>query len=470
MTVSSRLSTRLAIAFVVVALSAVALLATLTVLATRSEVSRLAESERADLAARIATTVASEYGEAGSWGAADLTPALAVAAADDAILTVLDGEGTVVGGSEETPGLVGPVGEGPGRRAQRGSPVSAPIVVDDAEVGAVVLRFPGAGLSRAESETRSALFTAVLVGAVLSVLLAIGVAIILSRRITQPVSTLGEAARRLERGELGARVGLEDAPAEIADLGRAFDSMAETIERESALRRALVADVAHELRTPVTVLQASCEALVDGVETPTPDRLASLHEEVLRLGRLVGDLETLSSAEAARLDLQRDVVDLGALAHLSAERLTPYFEAGELVLERDLQPTSAIGDSSRLAQLVDNLLGNALKFTPPGGRVVIETRPDGDHALLSVSDSGPGIPAAELPHVFERFWRGEQARGVAGSGIGLAVVAELVEAHGGRVDVSSRPGEGATFVVRLPAAPAARLRRRRGTSPCATGC
>lgn len=456
MAVSSRLSTRLAVAFVVVALSAVALLATLTVLATRSEVSRLAESERADLATQIAVTVASEYAEASSWGAADLAPAFAVAAADDAILTVLDGAGAVVGASDGSPGLVGPGGGGPGRGAQRGSPVSAPIEVDGAEVGSVVLRFPGAGLSRAESETRSALFTAVLVGAGLSVLLAIGVAVVLSRRITQPVSALGEAARRLEKGELDARVGLEDAPAEIADLGRAFDSMAETIERESALRRALVADVAHELRTPVTVLQGSCEALVDGVEPPTPDRLASLHEEVLRLGRLVGDLETLSSAEAARFGLEREVVDLGSIADQSAARLASYFEAGDLTLERDLQPTHVIGDPSRLSQLMDNLLGNALKFTPPGGRVVIETRSDEDHALLRVSDSGPGIPDAELPHVFERFWRGEQARGVAGSGIGLAVVAELVEAHGGGVDVSSRPGEGATFTVRLPAAPAAR--------------
>lgn len=456
MAVSSRLSTRLAVAFVVVALSAVALLATLTVLATRSEVSRLAESERADLATQIAVTVASEYAEASSWGAADLAPAFAVAAADDAILTVLDDAGAVVGASDGSPGLVGPGGGGPGRGAQRGSPVSAPIEVDGAEVGSVVLRFPGAGLSRAESETRSALFTAVLVGAGLSVLLAIGVAVVLSRRITQPVSALGEAARRLEKGELDARVGLEDAPAEIADLGRAFDSMAETIERESALRRALVADVAHELRTPVTVLQGSCEALVDGVEPPTPDRLASLHEEVLRLGRLVGDLETLSSAEAARFGLEREVVDLGSIADQSAARLASYFEAGDLTLERDLQPTHVIGDPSRLSQLMDNLLGNALKFTPPGGRVVIETRSDEDHALLRVSDSGPGIPDAELPHVFERFWRGEQARGVAGSGIGLAVVAELVEAHGGGVDVSSRPGEGATFTVRLPAAPAAR--------------
>jgi two-component system sensor histidine kinase BaeS len=454
MAASSRLSVRLAVAFVVVALSAVALLATLTVLATRSEVSRLAASERADLASAVAETLASEYEETGSWPATDLRSALAVAAADGAILTVVDDAGAVVGASEEAPGLVGPVGGGRGRGAQRGSPVSAPIEVDGTEVGTVVLRFPGSGLSQAESETRSALFTAVLVGAVLSALLAIGVAIVLSRRITRPVSALSAAVRRLERGELDARAGLSGAPAEIGDLGRAFDSMAETIERESALRRALVADVAHELRTPVTILQASCEALVDGVDEPSPDRLASLHEEVLRLGRLVGDLETLSSAEAARLGLLREVVDLAAVAAQSAERLARYFEASELTLMRNLAAVEVVGDPSRLGQVVDNLLGNALKFTPVGGEVVLEVRPEADVALLRVADTGPGIPESELPHVFERFWRGERARGVAGSGIGLAVVAELVRAHGGQVEVSSPPGVGAMFTARIPRAPA----------------
>jgi two-component system sensor histidine kinase BaeS len=330
--------------------------------------------------------------------------------------------------------------------------MSAAVEVDGAEVGTVVLRFPGSGLTQAESETRSALYTAILVGAVLSVLLAIGAAIVLSRRITRPVADLRSAVGRFERGELGARAGIDDGPSEIVELGRAFDSMAGTIERESALRRALVADVAHELRTPVTILQASCEALVDGVETPSPERLQSLHEEVLRLGRLVGDLETLSAAEAARLGLERDVLDLAVVAGQSADRLEAYFDAAELVLERELDETVVVGDAARLGQVVDNLLGNALKFTPAGGRVRLEVRPDGDRALLRVSDTGPGIPEGEMPRVFERFWRGEGARGISGSGIGLAVVAELVQAHGGQVQVVSPPGEGATFVVRIPLA------------------
>ena len=448
---SGRLAVRLGIAFSLVALGAVLLLTALTLVATRNEVSTLAASERRQAAAAVAGTLAVAYRDAGSWADADLSPAYAVAAANSAVLTVLDAGGTVVGTSADAPGLAGgPHGEARSAGAGRGAPTALPVEVRGVEVGTAVVRFPGAGLTPAESDTRSALTRAVLLGAALSLLLALGAATVLSRRITRPLSTLRTAALKLERGELDARAGLANAPGEIGELGRAFDGMADSLQRESAVRRGLVADVAHELRTPVTILQASCEELVDGVSEPTPAKLASLHEEVLRLGRLVDDLETLSAAEAARLDLERRPVELSAVAAQSADRLAAYFEVAELELERRLEPVEVVGDASRLAQVADNLLGNALKYTPAGGRVTLEVGPRGADAVLSVQDTGPGIPEVELPRVFDRFWRGGAARGVGGSGIGLAVVAEVVAAHGGRVDVASAPGRGATFTVTLP--------------------
>lgn len=448
-----RLVVRLGIAFAAVALGAIALLAVLTLVATRSEVSTLAASERRQAATAVADTLAVEYESAGSWAGANFDPAFAVAAANGAVVTVLDEGGTVVGASEDAPGLVGRLhGEGRFGGAGRGSPLAIPVEVDGREVGTAVVRFPSSGLTQAESDTRAAITTAVLAGAVLSLLLAVGAAVLLSRRITRPLSALREAVLRLERGELDARAGLSDAPGEIGDLAHAFDGMAEALQRESAVRRGVVADVAHELRTPVTILQASCEELVDGVSPPTPEKLASLHEEVLRLGRLVGDLETLSAAEAARLDLERRPVDLAAVARRSADRLAAYFEVADLQLERDLEPVEVVGDAARLAQVADNLLGNALKYTPAGGRVTVHVGAQGPDAVLAVSDTGPGIPEDELPRLFERFWRGEAARGVGGSGIGLAVVAELVAAHGGSVRVESPPGEGARFTVTLPRA------------------
>ena len=213
-----------------------------------------------------------------------------------------------------------------------------------------------------------------------------------------------------------------------------------------------VAHVAHEPRTPVTILRAYCEEMVDGVAEPSLERLASLHDEVLRLGTIVDDLETLASAEAAGLRLERTLVGLDRVAAAAAELLEPRFAAAELELELELAPVEVEGDPGRLGQVVTNLLTNGLKFTPPGGRVTLAVAPRGELARLSVTDTGPGIPAEELPHVFERFWRGSRAAAVGGSGIGLAVVSELVRAHSGRVEVESTIGEGTTFTVLLPRA------------------
>ncbi len=253
------------------------------------------------------------------------------------------------------------------------------------------------------------------------------------------------------RGDRSARANLA-APGELGELGAAVDRMAANLEREDELRRALTADVAHELRTPVTILAAQCEAILDGVAEPSAEHLSSLYEEVLRLGRVIEDLESLASAEAAGLRLERGPVELDRVVARAAELLAPQFEAAEVELETHLAPAVVDGDEQRLAQVARNLLVNALKFTPAGGRVEIEVEASDGTARFAVSDSGSGIAADELAHVFERFWRGAGARGTAGSGVGLAVVDELVRAHGGSVTAASEPGRGSTFTVELPRA------------------
>lgn len=446
------LGVRLALALVAVSLVAVGLLAALTLLATRSEVSDLVERQRDETAAAVGAALADSYESAGSWAEADLRPAYALAVAAGASLEVRDAEGRVL----SSPGgfMAGMMGRLHGGAtlgdAELGAPRAVPVQTRQGEVGTALLRFPASGLPPAEREVRDTLARTVLVGSALAAVLALAVAAVLSRRITKPLRRLTETAREMERGDREARANLPAAPGEVGELARAFDRMAEALAREDALRRTLVADVAHELRTPVTILQASCEEMIDGVAAPTPERLSSLHEEVLRLGRLVQDLETLSAAEAAGLQLTRVRVDLAELSAEVADRLAPRFAEAELTLDPRLEPVAVEGDRARLAQVVSNLLTNALKFTPAGGTVVLEAGPEGSLARLRVSDTGPGIAADELPHVFERFWRGQRAAGIAGSGIGLAVVAELVRAHGGRVEVASPPGRGAVFTVLLP--------------------
>jgi two-component system, OmpR family, sensor histidine kinase BaeS len=272
----------------------------------------------------------------------------------------------------------------------------------------------------------------------------------MSRRITRPVVRLIEAARAVGGGDRAARVGSVRAPTELADLAQTFDQMADALARQEQLHRYLVADVAHELRTPVAVLQAGHEALLDGVVQPTATQLASLRDEVLRLARMVDDLQALAAAEAAALQLTLKPGDLAQMAAEAADSLAGRFEASQIALDRELAPAPVRADSRWMHQVVTNLLGNSAKFTPAGGRVTLSTGLDGDRATLSVADTGVGITADELPHIFQRFWRGTNPTGATGSGIGLSVVAELVRAHDGDLRVHSEPGQGTVIVVSLP--------------------
>ncbi|MEP7114275.1 MAG: HAMP domain-containing sensor histidine kinase, partial [Ilumatobacteraceae bacterium] len=190
--------------------------------------------------------------------------------------------------------------------------------------------------------------------------------------------------------------------------------------------------------------------LLDGIDEPTPEAIASLHDEVVRLRRLVADLETLAAAEAAGLRLDPVPVDLADIAHITVDLLGPLAEERNITIEIDAGPTPIHADPDRLQQIVVNLVANAVKFTPPRGTVTVTTTAGDRSAVLRVTDTGPGLSDDELPHLFERFWRGHAASNAHGSGIGLAVVAELVAAHRGTVVAANRPGGGAEFTVTLP--------------------
>jgi signal transduction histidine kinase len=273
-----------------------------------------------------------------------------------------------------------------------------------------------------------------------------------ARRITRPVGQLIAVTRAMEAGNRAARIGPVQAPGELRELATAFDQMADTLDRHEQLRRDLVASVAHELRTPIAVLQAEHEALLDGVTEPTPDQLASLRDEVLRLARMVTDLQTLAEADAAALRLTLAPADLTAIAAAAADSLAGRFEAAGIALHRQLAPVQVRADAGRLHQVITNLLTNALKFTGPGGMVTIQAGPEGGSAVLRVTDTGVGIPAADIPRIFDRFWRGRRAAQTSGSGIGLALAAELARAHAGELTATSTEGQGTQLTLTLPRA------------------
>jgi signal transduction histidine kinase len=264
---------------------------------------------------------------------------------------------------------------------------------------------------------------------------------------------LTEGARRLQGGELSHRIEVPGRRDEVGELAAAFNAMAASLERTDELRRDLVNDVAHELRTPLTRLQGQVEAVIDGLAPASPERLRSLHADTLLLGRLIRDLEDLARAEAGRLCLHQEPVNVAEILGAAAEAFS-HLPGARLRLDLPSALPRAHCDAQRLRQMVDNLLTNARTHTPADGEIVVEAREEGEEIEIAVRDSGPGLAPEERERVFERFVRGDPSRQrvTGGAGLGLAIVAQLARAQGGRAWVESEPGQGARFAFRLPRA------------------
>ncbi len=324
-----------------------------------------------------------------------------------------------------------------------------PIKVGGKVVGTALVRVPQATALPDAVSFRGQVIALVLSAGAAGALLSLALGAVFARRATRPVRQMTGAARALAAGDRDTRLHTSRRD-EFGQMSRAFNALADAAQQQEKLRQGFAAEVAHELRTPLTILRSQVEGLRVGVLEPSAGALASLDEEVQRITRLVADLQILGSADAAGFSLERAHTDLAKLADETAREFAGLFEAAEVTLRTSLEPAPAWADPARIGQILANLLSNALKYTPTGGLVRLETGTGGSWALIRVSDTGPGIPTDELPHVFDRFFRGRTAR-PAGTGIGLTVVAELAAAHGGTAEAASQPGHGATFTIRLPA-------------------
>jgi len=232
--------------------------------------------------------------------------------------------------------------------------------------------------------------------------------------------------------------------------------MASELEQEERLRKRMVADVAHELRTPLSVMRGNLEAMIDDLIPASEVELDAIHQEVMRLARLVEDLRILSLADAGELQLKMQAVDPGALVETAVRRLTATAQAKGVTLSGDIggDSVSVMGDEGKLQQVLANLIGNAIRHAPEGSQVTVQARPAGNEVQLIVSDQGPGIDPKALPSLFERFWKGDRARvrtiDGGGSGLGLSIVRQLVDLHGGRVEASLPKNGGLQVTVSLP--------------------
>jgi two-component system sensor histidine kinase BaeS len=434
-----KLGLRLALAFLGVALTAIIVLSALTEIGIGHDINHLANKQERSLARSVAVASAALYSKTG-WKNADLKPVFELVDNQGAEAQITDMNGVVI---QTTPGY---------SDVHTDDQFARPVLARGQVVGVVTVKFNDRGLGAVVRQFEEQRLRASLGAAGIVALIALAVSLIISRQITLPLERVLAAIRARGEGYRSMRISQAKGAGVIQELSLAINESSDAIDQRDRLQKNLVANIAHELRTPVAVLQASHEAMLDGVTEPSEENLWSLRDEVLRLARMIDDLQRLAAAESAALQLRLKPCDLAEIAETAAASLADSFGAAGVSLSRKLRPVWILCDPDRMREIVVNLLTNALKFTPADGQVVLMTGQGGHGtARLRVSDTGIGIPADELPRVTERFFRGQRSSAMAtGSGIGLTIVVELAHAQHGNFDIASEPGKGTTATVTMP--------------------
>jgi two-component system OmpR family sensor kinase/two-component system sensor histidine kinase BaeS len=329
-----------------------------------------------------------------------------------------------------------------------------PITVDGQTVGYWTVGMPDRALrGPPEHAFLGGLRRLFLLGVLLATATGLAASAVLVHSLTTPLQRLVNASHAVAAGDLHHRV-QESGSDELVEVARSFNEMTAALERAEELRQNMLSDVAHELRTPLSVLQGNLRAILDDVYPLEKSEIARLYDETRLLNRLVEDLRQLALAEAGELSLNPRATDLGDLLRDTAAMFEPAAEAKEIELTLDIADDLPVieADPDRLAQVQRNLLTNALRHTPAGGRIVVTARCAKDAIRVAVQDSGKGIAPEDLGRVFERFWRADRSRSrdSGGSGLGLAIARSLVRAHEGRIWAESELGQGATFIYELP--------------------
>mgnify|MGYP002780394412 CR=1 FL=1 len=393
------------------------------------------------------------YSTRGSWDGVEALlsdSSLTMSAQFELLLT--DPDGRVIAASD------------PAWRGRRVPAVLLPhaedVLVNGRRVGRLVTGSALDLLSTSEREFLRSVTRAITLAGIGAAFTALLLGVFLVRQLTRPLHSLAAAAERVAAGDLEQRVRW-NARDEIGSLARSFNRMTEELSRAQKLRRDLTADIAHELRNPLSVIKADLQAMADGIYAPSPERIASLQEEAAVLERLIEDLRTLSVAESGELRLHPRRVDAAAFIQQVVEEFRPAFQQKGVRLSAvaEATPVPVSFDTERMRQVFGNLLSNALRHTPATGEVTVTAEPQRHGVLFRVTDTGTGIAPEDLPYVFERFWRADRSRSrqSGGTGLGLAIARQLVEAHGGEIRAESTPGIGTSFVITLPRSAGHRL-------------
>ncbi len=459
------LRTRLALSYVLVAVLSVLIISALANGLLESSFRSYLRGSQEKRAQAVAQQLGAQLREDGSWNQSGLA-AVGMAALEQGLIVRLSSpEGrTVWDATVHNSGLCAQMithlaqnttSRYPNWRGQYTEAVY-PVRHSFRDVGSAVIGYYGPFFLNDEDLTFINSLNRLLLWAALGALAsAAGLGLLMARRITIPLERVVRATQAIARGrrdvQITERVGLR----ELDGIAAAVNDLSRGLRDQEALRRRLTADMAHELRTPLATLQSHLEAMIDGIWKPDATHLTGLYEEILRLNRLVSDLEKLARYEGDPGSLRRSELDLPALVEGVVRNHEPQFRAKGVTLrfEQDGHPKPLSADPDKLSQAVINLLSNALKFTPVGGEVVVQVLSGPDGGEIRVADSGVGIGPEDLPRIFERFYRvdSSRARATGGVGIGLSIVKAIVEAHGGVISAASQPGKGTEFLIHLPA-------------------
>lgn len=329
-----------------------------------------------------------------------------------------------------------------------------PIMVQGNIVGYVGSRYDNASAVPLEDHFRMA-HTNALQWTMLALLLLVCFAsIFIARRIARPIVDISNAAQAVTKGDLSVRVAVPEEQDELSALVESFNNLVQNLQQQEELRKRLTSDIAHELRTPLNTLLAQTEGMLDGIWEATPEHLEATRSEVMRLIRIVSDLDQVIQVEAGALTISQKVMNLTDVVESVVESMTASFQLHGIQLTSHLNTAAwMLGDSQRLAQVVANLFMNSLKHTPQGGEVMVTVEKKERYVEIIVVDNGTGIPPGDLPFVFERFYRGDRSRirEKGGAGLGLTIVKGIVEAHQGNITIASEEGEGTSVSITFPA-------------------
>ena len=461
------LRARLATGFAVILLLSTATVALITGYAAQHEVDRVQHEQDRIRSNRIHVALADYYESTDGWEGVDKFVSR-ISFQSEREIVVMDSAGRIVADSRKWSGKRFHFGD-----RNRPLPLEyfTPIVGDDAPVGSVAvvaLRrghvIPILPMSSVheedEAEPPLAEFAETVRQTLTVVGLSAGVAgvllvLLFSRRVLRSVGNLTAAARRLGSGDLSSRVPVRGND-EVAELGHAFNAMADALEDSERQRRAMVSDVAHELRTPLANIQGHIEAMQDGLMQPDAENLDTVHQQTLHLNHLISDLRLLAETEARELSLSIEPFAIGEIVNDAVGSFRPHADGASIRISTEIAeglPTVSV-DRLRIRQVLGNLLDNAIRHTPAGGVVTVAAGHHDGGVRVEVADTGSGIPDDALPHVFDRLYRADPSRDRAtgGSGLGLTIARQLVEAHGGTIWAESEPGQGSRFGFDLPAA------------------